>query len=78
MVGRNVLLVKDSQGEGYWTFQVPSPCFWASGPPQAFRTVRMELKELGDQPLYHTSPDEPEVRLSSVGGPYKAPAHLGN
>ena len=33
----------------------------------------MGLEALGDQPLYHASPDEPEVRLGDVGGPYKAP-----
>ena len=78
MVGRNVLLVKDSQGEGYQTFRLSSPCLWVSGPPQPFRTARVGPEALGDQPLYHSSPDEPEVRLGYVGGPYKAPAHFGN
>ena len=38
----------------------------------------MGLEALGDQSLYRASLDELEVRLGDVGGPYKAPAHLGN
>ena len=78
VVGWNVLLVKDRQGEGHRTFPVPWPRLWVLGPPQVFRTVRMGLEALGDQPLYQASPDEPEVRLGDVGGPCKAPARLGN
>ena len=43
-----------------------------------FRTARVGLEALDDQPLYQASPDEPEVKLGDVGGPYKAPACLGN
>ena len=73
-----MLLVKDLQGEGHRTFQALQSSLWVSGPPQAFGTVRMGLEVLGDQPLYQESPDEPEVRFGDVGGPCKAPAHLGN
>ena len=76
-MGRNVLLVKDLQEEGHHTFRV-QPCLWVSGPPQAFRTARMGLEVLGEQPSYCVSPDEPEVRLDDVGDPYKDPACLGN
>ena len=77
MVGQNVLLVKVK--EGVPDFRAPSPRLLFQVLPQHLGLWGGRVLEaLGDQPLYHTSPDEPEVRLSSVGGPYKAPAHLGN
>ena len=58
--------------------QHSNPALWVLGPPQVFRTTRMGLEVLGDQPLYHASPDEPEVRLGDVIGPCKALVHLRN
>ena len=77
MVGRNVLLVKDSQGEGYRTFQVPSPRLWVSGSPPAFRTARGAPSTRWPIFIWRF-PTKPEVKLSSVGSPNKAPACLRN
>ena len=74
VVGRNVLLVEDSQG-GLPDIWGPEPRLWVSVSLPSRLDQLGGLGALGDQPLNQASPDEPKVKLREVEFPVR-PLHI--